>query len=94
MPVIKKHKQIWVNHQDNEEEKQKIKNTLITFKKNYVEPGNRFVRNRYRALARDRKLNQFNVVPPSSAEEIKNAPGTTKEEKLKALKTYFPEMFQ
>ena len=70
-----------------------IKEVLINYKTDHAIPTKRKIKNRYRAFATEGGLDPFSVVMPESPEDIRDAPGITKEQKLKALKTYFPGDF-
>lgn len=77
-----------------EEEKAQIAETLNNFREAHVSPGLNKLKNMYRDMARGRKLDPFDVVPPRSPEEIRDYPGMLKKDKVKYLKLYFPEKFQ
>lgn len=75
------------------EDRKTIKETLLQFKK-YADPAAKLVRNRYRALAKDKGLDPFQVVPPDSPEDVRDAPNISLEERKRILKLYFPDMFK
>ena len=76
------------------EEKAEILKTLATFRESHVNPGTQRMDRRYRLMAAGRKLDPFDVVPPRSAEDIRDAPGLTKDQKIRALKKWYPDQFR
>ena len=76
------------------EEKAEILKTLATFRESHVNPGTQRMDRRYRMMAAGRKLDPFDVVPPRSAEDIRDAPGLTKDQKIRALKKWYPDQFR
>jgi len=75
------------------EDRQIIKDTLLQFKQ-YSDPAANKMRNKYRAIAKEDGLDPFRVVPPDSPEDVRDAIGVSRDEKLRVLKRYFPEMFK
>ena len=77
-----------------DQQKDLLRNTLTNFRDNHVGPTVNRLRTQYRNLALEEDVDPFKVVPPESPEEIRDATMITREEKLRLLKIYFPEMFQ
>lgn len=76
-----------------DEQKRTIRDTLVRFRDIYTNPAQSKMRNFYRARARESDLDPWKVMPPKSKEDIRDAPNTTREQKLKLLEQYFPGEF-
>lgn len=71
-----------------------IQETLENFRDAHVKPGINKLKTQYRNLATEEGADPFRVVPPKTPEEIRDYSGITRDEKLRLLKVYFPEMFK
>ena len=74
-------------------EKAEIKSTLRYFKDAYSRPKRQSMRDYYRAMSQDNKLDPFKVVPPESPEDIRDSKIISTEEKKRLLHLYYPGMF-
>lgn len=77
----------------SKKERDTIAQTLTHFKENYSEKSLAEMRNMYRNQAKNLELDPFLVVPPDSPEDIRDYPNIGKEEKMRLLKLFYPEMF-
>jgi len=72
-------------------ETDEIRSVLSNFNESYVKPAQAKLRNRYRELAIRQKKEPFEVVPPKNPDDIKTSTLLGKKEKIKMIKSYFPD---
>jgi len=73
-----------------EREKKDIMTTLKKFNVDYVQPGQKKLRNRYRQIAINQEKDPFDVVPPKNPEDIRDTKLLSKEQKIEMIRKYFP----
>ena len=77
----------------SDEEKEEIRSTLQYFKDAYADPKRGAIRDRYRALAVEQGADPFEVVPPSSLEDVRDSRLIDKKRKKELIKIHYPEAF-